>query len=602
LLDVYASAGGNYRALIKEFNTTASSSGQIVIKLTTVLDNATISGIEVIQTAANNPPTIAAAAAATPNPVTGTTAALSVLGADDGGEASLTYTWATTGTPPAAVTFSANGTNAAKATTATFTKAGSYTLQVSAKDAANQVAASTVTVTVNQTLSSIVVAPSSASVPVSGSQQFTATARDQFGTNLTTQPTFTWTVSGLGVVSSGGLFVAGTTAGGPFTVGAASGSVSGTATVTVIANNVTPTIATAAAASPNPVTGATAALAVLGADDAGEANLTYTWATTGTPPAAVTFSVNGTNAAKNTTATFTKAGSYTLQATVKDQGNLTATSSIAITVNQTPTSIVVAPTSASLTTSGTQLFTATARDQFTTNLTTQPPFTWTVSGGGTIAASGLFTAGATAGGPYTVTAASGSLTGTASVTVNACTLPAAPASPSASAANAQATLTWAVVSGATSYTLLRSTSGGSGYAAVATGLTSTSYTNTGLTNGTTYYYVIAAVNSCGTGANSTQVSATPSAGTTPCSGRCSPIVVKTGQNQQSGNLGTGAICRETTGVTFAGGNCSNMTGRTITVNGTTMSCNGWTIPAKVNNGYCVQVTSGGLSYASYSTW
>ena len=47
-----------------------------------------------------------------------------------------------------------------------------------------------------------------------------------------------------------------------------------------------PTIATAAAALPSPVTGTTTALSVLGADDAGESNLTYTWATTGTPPAA----------------------------------------------------------------------------------------------------------------------------------------------------------------------------------------------------------------------------------------------------------------------------------------------------------------------------
>ena len=59
---------------------------------------------------------------------------------------------------------------------------------------------------------------------------------------------------------------------------------------------------------------------MLGADDGGEANLTYSWATTGTPPAAVTFSANGTNAAKATTATFTAAGVYALQVTVKDQG------------------------------------------------------------------------------------------------------------------------------------------------------------------------------------------------------------------------------------------------------------------------------------------
>ena len=81
-------------------------------------------------------------------------------------------------------------------------------------------------------------------------------------------------------------------------------------------------MATAAAASPNPVTGTTCNLSVLGADDAGESNLTYTWSTTGTPPAAVSFSTNGSNAAKDTTATFSKAGSYTFQVTITDPGGV----------------------------------------------------------------------------------------------------------------------------------------------------------------------------------------------------------------------------------------------------------------------------------------
>lgn len=182
-------------------------------------------------------------------------------------------------------------------------------------------------------------------------------------------------------------------------------------------SNSSPSIVNAAAATPNPVTGTTAALSVLGADDGGEANLTYTWATTGTPPAAVTFSANGTNAAKATTATFTKAGSYTLQVTVKDQPGLFATSAVAVTVNPTLTSIVVAPASTTVSPSKTQQFTATARDQFTTSLAVQPTFTWTVSGGGTISSGGLFTAGTTAGGPYTVTAKSDTVSGTASVSV-----------------------------------------------------------------------------------------------------------------------------------------------------------------------------------------
>ena len=49
----------------------------------------------------DEPPTVAQPAAANPNPVTGTTTNLSVLGADDGGEANLTYTWSASG--PAAV-------------------------------------------------------------------------------------------------------------------------------------------------------------------------------------------------------------------------------------------------------------------------------------------------------------------------------------------------------------------------------------------------------------------------------------------------------------------------------------------------------------------
>jgi hypothetical protein len=114
--------------------------------------------------------------------------------------------------------------------------------------------------------------------------------------------------------------------------------------------------------------------------------------------------------------TFAEAGCYTFQVTVTDTGCLTATDLVDVTVNQTLSSIVLSPTSATVNISATQEFTATARDQFATSLTTQPAFTWSVSGGGTIDASGLFTAGTTEGGPYTVTATSDTVSGTASVT------------------------------------------------------------------------------------------------------------------------------------------------------------------------------------------
>ncbi|HEY2915610.1 MAG TPA: hypothetical protein VGI98_00160 [Candidatus Limnocylindrales bacterium] len=175
-----------------------------------------------------------------------------------------------------------------------------------------------------QTLTSIGVTPASASVTVNQTKQFAATAYDQNGQPMATQPSFAWTVSGGGTIgATTGLFTAGATAGGPFTVTAAAGGKTGTASVTVTAAPVL-------------------------------------------------------------------------------------------------TTITVSPTSTSVPVNGTKQFTATGYDQFGTAMSPQPSFSWSVSGGGTIGATtGLFTAGATAGGPFTVTAAAGGKTGTASVTVTA---------------------------------------------------------------------------------------------------------------------------------------------------------------------------------------
>ena len=101
---------------------------------------------------------------------------------------------------------------------------------------------------------------------------------------------------------------------------------------------------------------------MLVADNLGESNLSYTWSTTGSPPAAVSFSANGTNAAKNTTATFTKPGNYSFFVTIADHGGLSTTSSVNVTVNLTATSISVQ--SGSLAANGTVTFTAVANDQF----------------------------------------------------------------------------------------------------------------------------------------------------------------------------------------------------------------------------------------------
>jgi hypothetical protein len=186
----------------------------------------------------------------------------------------------------------------------------------------------------------------------------------------------------------------------------------------IIPPNQAPTISVAAGASPSTVTGTSAQLSVTAADDGGEPALTYTWAATGGPPGrAVIFSANGTNAAKSSAVTFAAAGSYLLTVTVTDGGGLATTSSVNVTVAQTVTSVAVTPATASVTKGFSVGFAAGVSDQFGNLMSPQPAVAWSASGGGTIDSGGLFSA-VTAGGPYSITASSGSASGGASVSVS----------------------------------------------------------------------------------------------------------------------------------------------------------------------------------------
>ncbi|MEO7101330.1 MAG: rhamnogalacturonan lyase B N-terminal domain-containing protein [Luteolibacter sp.] len=181
----------------------------------------------------------------------------------------------------------------------------------------------------------------------------------------------------------------------------------------VTSTNTAPQITSGPTASANPVITTQANLSVTAADDGGEGNLTYTWSATG--PAAVVFSANSTNAAKNATVTFTAPGSYTLTVTATDSIAATVSNFTSVTVTATPASITVGSSSATLAVNASQTFTATVRDQFG-NAVNNPSVAWSTNGGGTINASGLFSA-TTAGGPYQITATSGSLSSGAPVTI-----------------------------------------------------------------------------------------------------------------------------------------------------------------------------------------
>src|SRR5262249_47257716 len=71
-------------------------------------------------------------------------------------------------------------------------------------------------------------------------------------------------------------------------------------------------------------------------------------------------------------------------------------------------------------------------------------------------------------------------------------------------------LAWNASSDATSYNIYRSlTPGGEGPTPYKTGITTWSFTDTGLSNGTTYHYQVTAINAAGESGKSGEVSATP---------------------------------------------------------------------------------------------
>ena len=266
-------------------------------------------------------PSNAAIAVNTATPIAGATASLTGTASGSG---ILNYAWSCS---PTATFSPATGAS----TTLTFPEAGTYSVTLTVTDAFGQTATATTSITVNQTLSTVQVSPATASLSLNYSQSFVALPQDQFGSplyNLT--PTWSVDSGGVGTVDQYGNFASGATSGGS-TVRATYAAISGAATVIVAATG--PTLGSSATASPSVVgVNSSSQLSVLGVDGAGASGLTYTWSSVGTPPAVVTYSVNGTNAASTTTATFTAAGTYNILVTITDVAGLSTYSSTTVTV------------------------------------------------------------------------------------------------------------------------------------------------------------------------------------------------------------------------------------------------------------------------------
>jgi hypothetical protein len=194
---------------------------------------------------------------------------------------------------------------------------------------------------------------------------------------------------------------------------------------TIQVDNVAPTLAAPASAGSNPVTTTHTTLSVLGADAAGEANLSYSWSTIDKPLLADDpfFSINDCNLAKNTTVNFSAPGSYTFRATIEDAWGLFATSDVTVNIQRTITRVTVSPSTATVAPQDTQQFAALAKDQFGVTVTSAA-FAWAVQEGvGTInAGSGLYTAGVIDGLPHSVvvaaTASGTNVMGTARITIS----------------------------------------------------------------------------------------------------------------------------------------------------------------------------------------
>ncbi|MEX2611920.1 MAG: hypothetical protein WEA24_18500, partial [Gemmatimonadota bacterium] len=208
--------------------------------------------------------------------------------------------------------------------------------------------------------------------------------------------------------SASGLFTAGNTLGTyPASVTATSGSISGTATVTVIAGPLA-----SITVEPNPVTlqiGTEQQFTATGRDAGGnQVPLTAVWSATD-PPGTIN-SASGLFTAGNTLGTYPASVTAT-------SGSISGTATVTVIAGPLA-SITVEPNPVTLAVGAQQQFIATGRDAGGNPVPLTEVWSSTDPPGTINSSTGLFTAGGTLGTyPASVTATSGSISGTATVTV-----------------------------------------------------------------------------------------------------------------------------------------------------------------------------------------
>ncbi|HEX4962143.1 MAG TPA: fibronectin type III domain-containing protein [Thermoanaerobaculia bacterium] len=257
---------------------------------------------------------------------------------------------------------------------------------------------------------------------------------------------------------------------------------------------------------------------------------------------------------------------YFYQVTAFPSGNEACASAPSTCISVTPSPIACTPPAAptGVTATATGQSTATVSWTASSGATSYKIFRSTTSGGpytqvGTSTTTSFADSGLTCNTTYfyVVTASNGtcdsgnSAQASTTTSVCTCTPPAAPTGlASSGTTQTGTTVSWTASSGATSYKILRSTTSGGPYTQVGTS-TTTSFTDTGLTCNTSYFYVVVASNgSCDSG-NSAQLTVTTSA----CGGGC------TVQNLYNHTFeGASGLDGWSTGVFVSGGSAASWRG------------------------------------------
>lgn len=260
-------------------------------------------------------------------------------------------------------------------------------------------------------LSSIAVTPANPSVPKGLTQQFTATGTYTDGSQQNLTNTVTWASSQTAFATINSTGLATTVAQGNTTISATSGSVTGSTTLTVAPPALTSIAVTPA--NPSVPKGLTQQFTATGTyTDNSQQNLTnsVTWASSQTAIATINSTGLATTVAQGSTTISATSGSVV--------GSTTLTVSAPALV-----SIAVTPTNPTIIQNATQQFTATGTytDTSTQNLTGSATWSSSSTGVATINSSGLAT-GLTPG-SSTITALSGSISGTTTLTVVSNSIP-----------------------------------------------------------------------------------------------------------------------------------------------------------------------------------